>query len=82
MHFASISVMPNVQIRHVPNDVHRSLKSQAAHAGQSLNEYLLARMGEIASTPTVADLAQRLRERRAYTGPSSAEVIRADRDER
>lgn len=74
--------MPNVQIRHVPTDVHRSLKGQAARAGQSLNEYLLARMGEIASTPTVTELAQRLRERPPYNGPSSVDVVRADRDER
>jgi plasmid stability protein len=74
--------MPNVQIRHVPDEVHRGLKGQAAEAGQSLNEFLLARMGEIASTPTVTELAQRLRERPPYTGPSSAEVIRGDRDER
>lgn len=74
--------MLNVQIRHVPEDVHRSLKGQAAQAGQSLNEYLLARMGEIASTPTVTELAQRLRERPPHTGPSSVDVVRADRDER
>jgi plasmid stability protein len=72
--------MPNVQVRDVPDEVHRRLKSQAALAGQSLNEFLLARMAEIARTPTLAELAERIRERAPYTGPSSADVVRAERD--
>lgn len=51
-------------------------------AGQSLNEYLLARMREIARTPTVPELTARIRLREPYGGPSSAEVIREDRDSR
>jgi hypothetical protein len=72
--------MPNVQVRDLPDDVHRRLKSQAALAGQSLNEYLLARMSELARLPTVPELAERIRERAAYEGPSSAALIREDRD--
>lgn len=74
--------MANVQVRGVPDDVHRRLKSQAALAGQSLNEFLLARMSDIARVPTVPELAQRIRERPAHTGPSSASVIREERDKR
>jgi antitoxin FitA len=74
--------VPNVQVRDVPDDVHRRLKAQAALAGQSLNEYLLARMSELARLPTVPELAQRIRERSAYDGPSSAAVLREDRDRR
>jgi predicted HicB family RNase H-like nuclease len=47
------------QIPGVPNDAHRRLKAQAAMAGQSLNDYLLARMTEIARLPTVSELAER-----------------------
>ncbi|MDQ3677789.1 MAG: hypothetical protein M3401_13485, partial [Actinomycetota bacterium] len=74
--------MPNVQVRGVPDDVHRRLKSQAALAGQSLNEFLLARMSDIARLPTVPELAQRIAERAPYTGPSSAAVLREERDRR
>jgi antitoxin FitA len=74
--------MPNVQVRDVPDDVHRRLKSQAALAGQSLNEFLLARMREIASVPTLPEIAARIREREPYDGPSSAEVISAERKRR
>ena len=72
--------MANVQIRGVPEDVHRRLKSQAALSGQSLNEFLLARMGEIARTPTIPELADRIRSRAAYDGPSTAGIVRRDRD--
>ena len=74
--------MANVQVRGVPDDVHRRLKSQAALSGQSLNDFLLARMGEIARLPTVPELAARIREREPYTGPSSADVVRAERERR
>lgn len=74
--------MPNVQVRGVPDDVHRRLKSQAALAGQSLNEFLLARMSDIARLPTMAELATRIRERAPYTGPSSAALIGEERARR
>ena len=74
--------MASVQVRDVPEDVHRRLKSQAALAGQSLNEFLLARMSEIARVPTVPELAERIRARPPYTGPSSAKVIREERGKR
>lgn len=77
-----IAAMANVQVRGVPEDVHRRLKSQAALAGQSLNEFLVARMTEIARTPTVPELAQRIREFQPYKGPSSAKAIRAERAKR
>ena len=74
--------MTNVQVRGVPDDVHRRLKAQAALAGQSLNDFLLARMSEIARTPSVPELAERIRRRAPYTGASSATVIREARDRR
>ena len=74
--------MPNIQIRGVPGDVHRRLKAQAALQGQSLNDYVLARMTEIASFPTVAEVTARIRDREPYVGPSSAAAIRGDRDRR
>jgi plasmid stability protein len=83
MHYAIMAgLMPNVQVRDVPNEVHRRLKAQAALAGQSLNEFLLARMSEIARTPTVGELATRIAERTPYAGPPSATLIREDRDGR
>jgi plasmid stability protein len=74
--------MANVQIRGVPDDVHRQLKSQAALAGKSLNEYLLSQLADIADVPTIPQLLARIEEREPYTGPSSAAIIREARDGR
>jgi hypothetical protein len=72
----------NVQIRDVPDDVHRRLKASAALSGQSLNDYLLARVAELARRPTLPELAERIRARGVYRGPSSAAAIRSGRAER
>jgi plasmid stability protein len=72
--------MANVQIRGVPEDVHRRLKVQAATAGQSLNEYLLAQVTELSQRPALPELIARIRESEPYTGPSAAELIRTERD--
>lgn len=82
MRFTSMSTMANIQVRDVPEDVHRSLKSQAALAGQSLNEFLLARLAELGRRPSWPELLARIRERESYEGPSLAELIREDRDNR
>lgn len=74
--------MPNVQIRNVPEDVHRALKSKAALAGRSLNDYLLSQLEVIARTESIPEWMARLREREPYEGPSSAALIREDRDRR
>lgn len=68
--------MPNIQIRDVPPDVHQRLKAQAALAGQSLNEFLLARVTELVRKPTIPELIAELRQGEPYTGPSSADIVR------
>ena len=83
MHFASMTAVANIQIRDVPDDVHRELKSQAALAGQSLNEFLLARLTELGRLPSWPELLARISERESYEGPAfAAEMIREDRDSR
>jgi antitoxin FitA len=49
-----------IQIRNVPDDVHRKLKVRAAERGMSLSEFLLAEVEEIAERPTLAELMERL----------------------
>ena len=75
--------MANVQIRDVPDDVHRRLKAEAAEAGQSLNEFLLARLTEMARLPTWSEFSERIARREPYTGPRvAAALIREERDKR
>jgi plasmid stability protein len=52
-----------IQLRNVPDALHRSLKVRAAMAGMSLSDYLLAEIKEIAERPTLAELRDRLRTR-------------------
>jgi plasmid stability protein len=53
-----------IQIRNVPDVLHRSLKARAAAAGLSLSGYLLAELREIAERPTLAEFRERLHTRR------------------
>jgi plasmid stability protein len=75
--------MSMIQIRNVPNVLHRRLKARAALAGMSLSDYLLREIREVAERPTIEEIKARL-ERRAKTTLSvePAEVIRAERDSR
>ena len=45
-----------IQIRNVPDLLHRRLKSRAALAGMSLSDYLLAEIREVAERPTIEEL--------------------------
>lgn len=69
-----------VQIRNVPDALHRRLKSRAAVAGMSLSEYLLSEIRETAERPTPEELRVRLRARtETALSVSPAEAVRAQR---
>jgi plasmid stability protein len=70
-----------IQIRNVPDALHRRLKSRAALAGMSLSDYLLREIREVAERPSIDELRARL-ERRSRVSPSiaPADIIRAERD--
>ena len=72
-----------IQIRHVPENLHRKLKARAAMAGMSLSDFLLKEIHELGDRPTLAELEERLRRRRRRDLPvSAAEIVRAERDAR
>jgi len=76
-----MSVM--IQIRNVPEALHRRLKARAAEAGMSLSDYLLADLRKAAERPTPDELRERLRSRPAVTLPEpAARAVRAERDAR
>jgi plasmid stability protein len=69
-----------IQIRNVPDDLHRRLKARAARAGLSLSDYLLFEIHRIAERPTVEELRARLHSRPVVkVSPLPAAVIRARR---
>jgi plasmid stability protein len=72
-----------IQIRNVPEALHRRLKSRAALAGLSLSDYLLGEIGRAAERPTLDELRDRLGRRAAVTlAESTADAVRAERDSR
>jgi hypothetical protein len=54
------STVPSIQIKNVPEDVHRVLRRRAAEAGMSLQEYLLAKLTEDARQPTLEEVFARI----------------------
>jgi len=70
-----------IQIRNVPDALHRRLKSRAALAGKSLSDYLLDEIRSVAERPTLDELRARL-DRRTSINPSETptQAVRAERD--
>jgi plasmid stability protein len=70
-----------IQIRNVPDALHRKLKSRAALAGMSLSDYLLRQIRQVAEQPTLEEMRERLQTRSKVTPAiSSADAVRAERD--
>jgi plasmid stability protein len=72
-----------IQIRNVPDAVHKKLRARADAAGLSLSDYLLGELRRVLERPTRAELLARIAQReRVETQPASAEAVRAERDAR
>jgi len=72
-----------VQVRNVPEALHRGLKARAAMAGMSLSEYLLGELQEIAERPTLAEFRERLHKRKSISAlPDIARMLREEREAR
>jgi plasmid stability protein len=72
-----------IQLRHVPDELHRRLKSKAALEGMSLSEYLIREARHAAERPTPAELRQRLAGRSVVTTRvPPAKAVRAERERR
>jgi len=72
-----------IQIRNVPEPLHRRLKSKAALEGLSLSEFLLKEIEQVAERPSLKELAERLAARapvRYKVAP--AQVLRHERTRR
>lgn len=52
-----------IQIRNVPDELHRTPKVRAAKAGMTLSDYLLSEIEQVAAKPTLAEMMERLRRR-------------------
>ena len=72
-----------IQLRNVPDSLHRKLKARAALAGQSLSDYLLSELRLTLERPTRTEFLARLATRaRAEPTLRPADAVRAERDAR
>ncbi|HUC37897.1 MAG TPA: hypothetical protein VMR97_12345 [Acidimicrobiales bacterium] len=77
--------MATIQVRNVPNGVHRIYQARAAAAGMSLQDYLLSELERNAALRTAAELVAETEDRLRVEGPegfartSAAQLVRADR---
>ena len=70
-----------IQIRNVPEPLHRKLKVRAAEAGQSLSDYLLAELERVAARPTREEMLLRIHGRRRVSLKTpAAQIIREGRE--
>ena len=56
-----------IQLRNVPDKLHRKLKARAAFEGMSLSDYLLGEARRLADRPTIAELIERMHQRDRVT---------------
>ena len=72
-----------VQIRNVPSDLHRELKSRAALEGMSLSDYLLRELRHALDRPTLDEIRKRLSSRQPVRlRPAPSAAVRAERKSR
>ena len=72
-----------IQIRHVPDELHRRVKARAAEAGMSLSDYLLLELKRTVERPSREQLVARLKQRsRVRPKERPAAAVRAERDTR
>jgi len=72
-----------IQIRNVPDALHRKLKARAALLGKSLSDYLLENISELAEKPSLEEWRARLATREPMNlGAETVELLRAEREAR
>jgi plasmid stability protein len=72
-----------VQLRHVPDALHRKLKARAAQEGLSLSDYLIREAGRLVERPTMAEIRARLASRPPVKPRvTPAQAVRIERDSR
>ena len=74
--------MKMIQVRNVPDELHRSLKERAAREGTTMSDLILSELPRLAHKPSGEQLLDRVRRRSPVPGAPAAELIAAERAER
>jgi plasmid stability protein len=71
---------PRIEIRNVPDELHRKLRARAARAGMTLSDYLLAELRAFVVRPTMQEwLARSETWEPVAVAESPARVLAAER---
>jgi hypothetical protein len=74
--------MATLQIKQVPEELHAELRRRAEGNRQTLRDYVLNVLEREVERPSIVDWLRDVRANEAVVdGPSSAELVRAARDE-
>jgi antitoxin FitA len=71
--------MKMIQIRNVPDDLHRSLKERAAREGTTMSDLILTELPRLAHKPSPEQLLERIQRRSAVPGPAVADLLAEER---
>ena len=72
-----------IQLRNVPDDLHRRAKARAATAGLSLSDFLTREIRKVMERPSDEEIRRRIAARPVqHLKPSPTEIIREERDRR
>lgn len=81
--FIVVRMSKMIQVRNVPESLHREVKARAARAGMSLSDYLLREIERAVEAPPAEEVLRRLEMRhRPELKETPAEAVRAERSER
>ena len=64
-----------IQIRNVPDELHRTLKARAAKAGMTFSDYLLSEIEQVAKKPTMKEWLEKVASREPVEVDEPPEVI-------
>jgi antitoxin FitA len=79
---ANVKHMPTmIQIRNVPDALHRELKARAAQSGMTLSDYLLTEIRDLAVKPSMHQWLDKVSGRESVeTSLNSSEAIHLERE--
>ncbi len=74
--------MKMIQIRNVPDELHRSLKERAAREGTTLSDLIMRDLPRLAQKPSPEQIIERVRTRTHVGGSPAADLIASERSRR
>jgi plasmid stability protein len=77
-----VAAMKMLQVRNIPDDLHRSLKERAAREGTTMSELVLRELPRLAHRPSPEQVLARIREREPVGGEPAADLIGRERGRR